>query len=29
MKVGIPLVLAAVILMVLFSATYWHWMGLV
>ena len=29
MKVGIPLVLIAIILMVVFSATYWHWMGLV
>lgn len=29
LKVGVPLVLIAVALMVLFSATYWHWMGLV
>ncbi len=29
MKVGIPLVIIAILLMVLFSATYWHWMGMV
>jgi anion transporter len=29
LKVGVPLVLIAVGLMVLFSATYWHWLGLV
>ncbi len=29
MKVGIPLVLIAVLLLVVFSATYWHWLGLV
>ncbi|HWQ42477.1 MAG TPA: SLC13 family permease [Desulfosporosinus sp.] len=29
MKVGIPLVISAVILVVIFSATYWSWLGLV
>ena len=29
MKVGIPLVIIAILIMVIFSATYWHWMGLV
>ena len=29
LKVGVPLVLIAVGLMVVFSATYWHWLGLV
>lgn len=29
MRVGVPLVLIAVLLMVLFTATYWHWMGVI
>ncbi len=29
MKVGIPLVIIAILFMVIFSATYWHWLGLV
>jgi solute carrier family 13 (sodium-dependent dicarboxylate transporter), member 2/3/5 len=29
MKVGIPLVIIAILLMVIFSATYWHWLGMV
>ena len=29
MKVGIPLVIIAILLMVIFSATYWHWLGVV
>ena len=29
MKVGIPLVIIAILFMVIFSATYWHWMGVV
>jgi di/tricarboxylate transporter len=29
MKVGIPLVIIAILVMVIFSATYWHWLGLV
>jgi len=29
LKVGIPLMLAAVILMMIFSATYWRWVGVI
>jgi sodium-dependent dicarboxylate transporter 2/3/5 len=29
MRVGIPLGIIAVILMMLFSATYWHWIGVI
>ncbi|WP_207707630.1 SLC13 family permease [Desulfofundulus thermobenzoicus] len=29
LRVGVPLVLIAVLLMVLFTATYWHWMGVI
>jgi anion transporter len=29
LKVGIPLVLIAVVLMMIFSATYWRWMGVI
>jgi hypothetical protein len=29
LKVGIPLLLAAVVLMMIFSATYWRWVGVI
>jgi len=29
LKVGVPLMIIAVLLMILFSATYWHWVGVV
>ncbi|MEN6437264.1 MAG: DASS family sodium-coupled anion symporter [Syntrophobacter sp.] len=29
MKIGIPLILTAVVLMMLFSATYWRWTGVI